>query len=183
MDAVENLGLLEQIERQKLHREEEYIRNREKLIAWFKEHIAVGRIRLALANIDFERNGTTANEAVLQYERADCDPANESNFAGLAGRAFYVLDPEKVQIDVEKSKSISFYDRADIFLFKERVYLTHWGEILASGTEPCPLPPLCTQLIIAHAVIIATKPIQAGGTHDFESPSYRNAISIRATTI
>ncbi|OQW33694.1 MAG: hypothetical protein A4C66_13235 [Nitrospira sp. HN-bin3] len=127
MDAVENLGLLEQIERQKLHREEEYIRNREKLIAWFKEHIASGRIRLALANIDFERNGTTANEAVLQYERADCDPANESNFAGLAGRAFYVLDPEKVQIDVEKSKSISFYDRADIFLFKERVYLTHWG--------------------------------------------------------
>ena len=128
LDALEHLDLLEQIQRQKLsHIEEEYIRNREKLIAWFKEYIVSGRIRLALANIDIERNGTTANETVLQYEYADCDPANESNFAGLSGRAFYVLSPGKIQIEVERSKSVHFYDRADIFLFKDRVYLTHWG--------------------------------------------------------
>ncbi len=128
LDALEHLDLLEQIERQKLsHIEEEYIRNRGKLIAWFKEHIASGRIRLALANIDLEQNGTTAKETILQYEYADCDPGNESNFAGLAGRAFYVLNPEKVQIDVEKSKSFAFLVRADIFLFKDQVYLTRWA--------------------------------------------------------
>ncbi len=128
LDALEHLDLLEQIERQKLsHIEEEYIRNREKLIAWFKEHIVSGRIRLALADIDIEQNGTTAKETVLQHEYADCDPANESNFAGLSGRAFYVLNPEKTQIDVEKSKSFYFALRADVFLFKDRVYLTRWA--------------------------------------------------------
>jgi hypothetical protein len=128
LDALEHLDLLEQIQRQKLsHIEEEYIRNREKLIAWFKEHIVSGRIRLALADIDIEQNGTTAKETVLQHEYADCDPANESNFAGLSGRAFYVLNPEKTQIDVEKSKSFYFALRADVFLFKDRVYLTRWA--------------------------------------------------------
>lgn len=128
LDALEHLDLLEQIQRQKLsHIEEEYVRNREKLIAWFKEHIVSGRIRLALADIDIEQNGTTAKETVLQHEYADCDPANESNFAGLSGRAFYVLNPEKTQIDVEKSKSFYFALRADVFLFKDRVYLTRWA--------------------------------------------------------
>ncbi len=138
LDALEHLDLLEQIQRQKLsHIEEEYIRNREKLIAWFKEHIVSGRIRLALADIDIEQNGTTAKETVLQHEYANCDPANESDFSGLTGREFYVLNPQKTQIDVEKSKSIHFYDRADIFLFKDRVYLTHWGGALVSRTARC----------------------------------------------
>lgn len=128
LDALEHLDLLEQIERQKLsHVEEEYIRNREKLLAWFKEHIASGRIRLAVANINLEQNGTAANETVLQYEYAECDPANESHFSGRSGRAFYVLSPGTMQIDVEKSKSVHFYDRADIFLFQDRVFLTYWG--------------------------------------------------------
>ena len=128
LDALKHLDLIEQIERWKPYETGfEDPKRREEILALIKARIVSGRIRLALANIDLEQNGTTANETVLQYERADCDPANESNFAGLAGRAFYVLSPDKVQIDVEKSKSIYFYDRADIFLFKDRVYLTHWG--------------------------------------------------------
>ncbi len=132
LDALKNLNLIEQIERWKPYETGfENPKRREEILALIKARIASGRIRLALANIDIEQNGTTANETVLQYEYADCDPANESNFAGLAGRAFYVLSPGKIQIDVERSKSVHFYNRADIFLFKERVYLTHWGGNLA----------------------------------------------------
>lgn len=124
LDALEHLDLLEQIERQKLSYIEEDIRNREKLIVWFKEHIVSGRIRLALTNIDIEQNGMTANETVLQYEYADCDPANESNFAGLAGRAFYVLSPGKVQIDVGEKQELCL-PRSSGHLSVQRSGLSH----------------------------------------------------------
>lgn len=143
LNALERLDLLEQIERLRpSHNEEEYIRNREKLLAWFKEHIANGTIRLAVTDLDIEQNGTTARETVLQYEYAGCDPANESNFSGLSGLTFYVLNPGKMQVDVERSKSIHFYDRADIFLFKDRVYLTHWSGDLGfrNGTLSVSMP-------------------------------------------
>jgi hypothetical protein len=128
LDALKYFDLIEQIERERPSQtEEEYARNRETLVARYKEHIASGRIRLAVTDLDIEQNGRTTKEVVLQYEHGDCDSMSESHFAHSAGRSLYVLNAERTQIDVEKSKNISYLGRVDVFLFKDRVYLTQWG--------------------------------------------------------
>lgn len=126
LDALERLDLLEQIERLRpSHNEEEYIRNREKLLAWLKDHIANGTIRLAVAEIDIEQDG--AVETVLKHEYANCDPADEVQFTGMSGQSFYVLTPDKLKLDTEKSGSFSIGLRADMVTFNERPYITVWA--------------------------------------------------------
>ena len=128
LDALKHLDLIEQIERWKPYETGfEDPKRREEILARIKARIENEKVQLAVTDLDIEQNGTTTKETVLRYEFANCDPANESNFAGLPGRAFYVLNPEKTQIDVEKSKSFYFALRADVFLFKDRVYLTRWA--------------------------------------------------------
>lgn len=143
LDALEHFDLLEQIERQRTIYREEYDRNREKNMAWLKERIATGQIRLATTNLDIEQFGTITTQVVLQHTFADCDPTNESHFAHSAGRTLYVLNAERTQLDVEKSKNISYLGRADVFLFKNRMYLTQWGGNMGfkNGTLSV-LPPL-----------------------------------------
>jgi hypothetical protein len=128
LDALEHFGLIEQIERQRpSFREGEYDRNREEIMAWFKERIAKGAVRLATAAVDIEQNGITNTEVVLQYDRDDCDAMNEMHFAHSTGRGLYVVNAEKTQLDVDKSKNINFMGRADVIFFKKGVYLTQWG--------------------------------------------------------
>ncbi|MEO7861015.1 MAG: hypothetical protein ABIU05_11310 [Nitrospirales bacterium] len=144
LDALERFDLLAQVERQRpSYREEEYVRHREKIMAWLKERIATGQIRLATTDLDIEQGGTITTQVVLQYTFADCDPMNESHFAGSAGRTLYVLNAERTQLDVEKSKNISYLGRADVFLYKNRVHLTQWGGNMGfkDGTLSV-LPPL-----------------------------------------
>lgn len=126
LDATKHLDLIEQIERWKPYETGfEDPNRREEILARIKERIANGDIRLATTELDIEQDGVS--ETVLKYEYADCDPMSESHFAFRPGRAFYVLGVSKMQIDREKSMSVNIFDRADIFLFKGRVYLTHWG--------------------------------------------------------
>ena len=127
LDALEHFDLLEQIARQRPIYREEYDRNREKIRGWIKERIATGQIRLATTDLDIEQFGTITTQVVLQHTVADCDPMNESDFAGSAGRTLYVVNAERTQLDVENSKNISYLGWADVFLYKNRVYLTQWG--------------------------------------------------------
>jgi hypothetical protein len=130
LDVQEHFDLLEQIEQQRSQHyesEEDFIRDRGKRVAGFNERIAKRELRLATTELEIEQNGTITKEAVLRYEIYDCDPTNEMQFSGSTGRTLYVLNAERTQLDIEKSKNVSYLGRADIFLFKNRVYLTQWG--------------------------------------------------------
>lgn len=130
MDPREHFDLIEQIGRQRSQHsesEEDFIRDREKRVAWFKERLAKEQLRLATTELDIEQNGTITRQVLLRYELFDCDPTDEMQFTGSTGRRLYVLDAAQSQLDLEKSKNVSYMARADIFLYKNRVYLTQWG--------------------------------------------------------
>jgi hypothetical protein len=126
LDALKNLDLIEQIGRWKPYQTGfEDPKRREEILALIKARIENGELRLAVTNLDIEQDGTT--EIVLRYDRGNCDPANESHFAGSPGRAFYVLNAEKTQLDTEKSGNFGGLDRADLVVFKNRTYITVWS--------------------------------------------------------
>jgi len=128
LNALKHLDLIEQIERWKLYETGfDDPKRREELLTLIKARIENGTVQLAVTELDIEQNGTITKETVLRYENADCNPANESHFAHSVGRQLYALNVDRTQIDLEKSKNINFLGRADVFLFKDRVYLTQWG--------------------------------------------------------
>lgn len=82
---------------------------------------------------------------MLRREIYDCAPTNERQFSGSTGRQLYVLNAERMQLDIEKSKNISYLGRADVFLFKNRVYLTQWrGNMGFKNGTLSVFPPLGT---------------------------------------
>ena len=126
LDAQEHLALIEEIERWKPYETgfDDPIQ-REKMLAQITERIKNGVIRLTVTDLDIDEDGVA--ETVLKYEYADCDPANESQFAGMSGRSFYVLAAEKMTLDKGKSGNFSMRIRGDIFLFKKHTYITVWS--------------------------------------------------------
>jgi hypothetical protein len=145
LDALKNLDLIEQIERWKPYETEfKDPKRREEILASIKARIENGEVQLAVTKLDIEQNGTTTKETVLRYEYADCNPANESHFTHSAGRRLYALNAERTQIDIEKSENIRYLGRADVFLFKDHVYLTQWGGHPGFRDGTLSISPPCT---------------------------------------
>lgn len=85
-------------------------------------------IAIQRAELDVDLDGVT--ELVLHYyELGTCDPLNESQFATPYGSMFYVLTPDGQNVDFEKTRLMLLNGggRPDLFLYKGRVFITHWA--------------------------------------------------------
>lgn len=123
LDVMNNLGLLEAIGRVRYRSltPEQF----EKWRASIKSQVVESHLSLAIADVDVDGDG--APEPVVRYDEGDCDPGNESTFSGPSGVTFYVLTPDRAQVDAKKTRWLHAAGRADLFLYNGQVFVSMWA--------------------------------------------------------
>lgn len=88
-----------------------------------KKRIEENRVSLSETLIDINNGGKI--DRLLKYIFGECDPADQSDFARPGGRRFIVWDDEKNELDSQLNEY--FRIMQDIFIYKDKVYLDHFG--------------------------------------------------------
>jgi len=129
-----NRQLLRQAERQhasNLAYTDEEFEKRDPYDKWeanMQARLAERAMTFHTVRLDIDQDGN--EETVLKFDTAwPCNPSNGSQFENPGGIAFYILTPDGKSIDREQT-GLKFPDRVgrpDLFLYKGRVFVSHWG--------------------------------------------------------
>ena len=122
LDVMKNLGLVETIGRVRYRSlaPEQF----EKWKASIKSQVV--EFHLSLATADLDVNGDGVPEPVVRYDEGDCDPGAAFTFMMPSGTTFYVLTPDRTQVDPQKTRWLDLHGRPELVLYKGQVFISTW---------------------------------------------------------